>query len=257
MAVYKIGNHTIECYDSIQNLPVLRFQKFNKYQMIASEIGNDFSDYDRRTEKALAFLHKGMVKEGIQELNNRRQMVFNAFNEMSPTLHSFAILVKRIDKKIYEDYSPDDIDRIIKHLNEIGLTMNESLEKLKEIKKKIETELSVYYPQFFSKKSNQEQIALRYKRAQLMLDGIIEIPEDYEQKKFEVEKEILEHDLPNVWNVWEKQNMERTLEVDFHKFAIAVTELSNQDLKNISTFTFYATVEHLKEKHAKQKIKTK
>ena len=82
--VYKFKNHEIEIYDSIQNLPVLRFQKFNKYQMIASEIGNDFADYDKRTEKALAFLHKNMVQEAIQELNNRRQTVFNAYNEFTP-----------------------------------------------------------------------------------------------------------------------------------------------------------------------------
>ena len=50
----------------------------------------------------------------------------------------------------------------------------------------------------------------------------------------------------------EENNMERVLEVDFNKFAIQVTELSNQRLEDMTTFRFYATVEYLKEKNKKQ-----
>lgn len=249
--VYKFKNHEIEIYDSIQNLPVLRFQKFNKYQMIASEIGNDFADYDKRTEKALAFLHKNMVQEAIQELNNRRQTVFNAYNEFTPIGKSFAVLIKRIDKTVYETYAPDDLDAIIKHLNDIGFDYETSMNKLREVKKKIETELVVYYPQFFPKNSRKEHTALRVKRVNALLDKIIFQDETCKPKIYEIEKEILEIDKPNIWNVWQDNNMERILEVDFQKFGIAVTELSGQSLTDITTFTFYATVEHLKEKHQK------
>jgi hypothetical protein len=73
------------------------------------------------------------------------------------------------------------------------------------------------------------------------------------QNLYDLEKEILENDKPNIWNVWKDDNMERILEVDFQKFGIAVTELTGQNLQEISTFTFYSTVEHLKEKHSKNK----
>lgn len=149
--VYKFKNHEIEIYDSIQNLPVLRFQKFNKYQMIASEIGNDFADYDKRTEKALAFLHKNMVQEAIQELNNRRQTVFNAYNEFTPIGKSFAVLIKRIDKTVYEMYAPDDLDAIIKHLNDIGFDFETSMNKLREVKKKSKPNWSFIIRSFFQK----------------------------------------------------------------------------------------------------------
>lgn len=76
-----------------------------------------------------------------------------------------------------------------------------------------------------------------------------------DKQLYETEKELLEMDKPNVWNVWQGKNMERALEVDFQKFGIAVTELSAQSLAEISTFTFYATVEHLKEKHKPNKNK--
>ena len=251
--VYKFKNHEIEIYDSIQNLPVLRFQKFNKYQMIASEIGNDFADYDKRTEKALAFLHKNMLQEAIQELNNRRQTVFNAYNEFTPIGKSFAVLIKRIDKTVYEMYAPDDLDAILKHLNDIGFDFETSMVKLREVKKKIETELVVYYPNFFPKNTDQNKSYLRVSRVNAMLDMIINNDDSYSDRVFEIEKEILEDDKPNIWNVWQENNMERVLEVDFQKFGISVMELSGQNLTEITTFTFYATVEHLKEKFKKNK----
>jgi len=119
-------------------------------------------------------------------------------------------------------------------------------------KKKIETELVVYYPEFFPKNGNKEQTALRVRRVNLILDSIInqQIEED---QIFNVEKEILETDKPNVWNVWKKGNMERVLEVEFHKFAISVVEKSKQPLDTLTTFTFYATVEHLKEVYKPKK----
>lgn len=134
--IYKHGKHEIELFDSIHNLPILRFQRFNKYQMIASEIGSTFQDYDQRTVKALQFIQKGMKEEAIQELENRRQTVFNAFNEFSPIGKSFAVLVKRIDKTEYDDFSPDNLDRCLEHLERIGLGTINAIESLREVKKK-------------------------------------------------------------------------------------------------------------------------
>lgn len=248
--VYKFKNHEIEIYDSIQNLPILRFQKFNKYQMIASEVGNDFLDYEKRTEQALKFLKSGMINEAIQELNNRRQAVWNAYNEFTPLGRAFAVLVRRIDNVKYEEYSPDDLDRILLHLNNIGVDVETSLNQLKEVKKKIETELVVYFPLYFQKNSNKEQSVLRLKLANLKLDEIIE---EETKEKSEVVKELLEHEKPNSWNVWDKGNMERAMEVDFQKFALMVTEKSNQTLHKMTTFTFYTMAELIKEKNSKNK----
>lgn len=223
--------------------------------MIANEIGNDFQDYNQRTEKALAFLYKGMVKEAIDELNNRQMLVFNAYNEASPNLYCFAVAVKRIDSTMYEDFAPDSLEQIIEHLDRIGLTNNDALLKLKEIKKKIDTELGVYFPKFFGKVSNKEFTALRYKRAFAKLDAVIERDKDFSEEQYSIEKQMLEKDKPNIWNVHIKGNMERALEVDFQKFVIDVMGPSAKDIKEVMTFEFYSRVENLTEKKQKQKPK--
>jgi hypothetical protein len=75
---------------------------------------------------------------------------------------------------------------------------------------------------------------------------------DLDSSIYDVERDILEGDKPNKWDVWADGNMERILEVDFQKFALNVTELSGLKLEDTTTFTFYASVEYLKEKHPKK-----
>ena len=66
---------------------------------------------------------------------------------------------------------------------------------------------------------------------------------------FNTEREILNHETPNNWNVNVEENMERTLEVDFHEFALAVISETGQDLSATSAFVFYSTVGMLEKKH--------
>lgn len=134
--IKKHGKHEIEIFDSIHSLPILRFQRCNKYQMQTVEIGNTFADYDQRTSKIIQFLKKGMTNEAIQELENRRQTVFNAFNEFAPSGKTFAILVKRIDDTYYNTFAPDDLNRCLEHLERIGFGFDTSMETLKDVKKK-------------------------------------------------------------------------------------------------------------------------
>lgn len=107
----------------------------------------------------------------------------------------------------------------------------------------------VYFPKRFPRNGNPEQTALRKKRIDTLLDVVIDDGRNYDETLFKVEKEILEHDKPNIWNIYHEENMERALEVDFQKFGIAVTNMTGQKLEETTTMTFFASVEHLEEKH--------
>jgi len=73
--------------------------------------------------------------------------------------------------------------------------------------------------------------------------------EEFKDELYKVEKEILNYDKPNSWNVYDDHNMERELEVDFQKFGVAVAAQVGVDINKVSTFTFYASLEHLKDKN--------
>lgn len=136
MKTIEFKNHKIVIYASIETLPIKRYQKFNKFLMIDNEVGSCFEDYDVRTSKAVEFLRKDLKEEAIQELENRRQAVFNSFEEYSPKNNAFAILVHSIDDKIYSNYSDEGIKEVIDKLDEIGYNRKELDKEVSEVKKK-------------------------------------------------------------------------------------------------------------------------
>lgn len=149
--IIQCGKHEVELYDSMHSLGILRFQRFNKYQMNAIEIGNTFDDYDRRTAQAYKFLQKKMIPEALQELNNRRMTVFNAFNEFTPTGKALSILVKRIDKRVFKEYNPTALDEILKRLDEIGFSYEMTIDNLNDVKKKSKKNVKSIFQSIFQR----------------------------------------------------------------------------------------------------------
>ncbi|AHK11383.1 tail assembly chaperone [Flavobacterium sp. phage 1/32] len=132
-------NKEIIFYDSPENLPIKRFQRFNKYVLIDVEVGQSFEDYDQRTHKAVAFLRKDMKEEAIKELENRRQMVYNAFEEYSPKHYALALMVKSINGQVFTDITEKGLEEVLIKLDEIGYTQKELELDLSEVKKKFTT----------------------------------------------------------------------------------------------------------------------
>lgn len=126
----------IEFYESAEDLPIRRFQRFNKLLMIDTEVGNTFDDYDIRTQKTIEFLNKQMYAEAIKELQNRRQMVYHAFEEYSPKHFALAIMVKSIDGKPFTDMSEKGLSEVLELLNESGYTEKQLGNDISDVKKK-------------------------------------------------------------------------------------------------------------------------
>lgn len=139
MKSYKLGLHEVKFYNSIDDLPIKRFQKFNKYMMIDNEVGSTFEDFLRRDRMISEFIDKEMYEEAKTAMSNRSQTVFNAYMDYSPREQALAIMVHSIDGKRYTDYSDDTLDEITGRLDEYGFTkkdMDETIEKVKKKSKK-------------------------------------------------------------------------------------------------------------------------
>lgn len=136
MRVVKVGESVVEFFDSPDEMPMRRYQRFNKFVMIDNEVGSNFEDYNRRTMKGIELLKKNLVTEAIQEFSNRRQMVFNSFEGYSPKGRALAILVHSIDGDVFNDYSKGSLDKIEDKLNEIGFSYKLTEETVREVKKK-------------------------------------------------------------------------------------------------------------------------
>lgn len=252
--IVEVKGHIIEVFDDIKELGILRFQNMNKYNMKANEVGDNFQDYDARMLKALTFLESSMIDEAKQELSNQRLTVFNAYNNNIVNGKAFAVMVKSIDGYKYNTYESSDVEKVILHLEKIGLSHINSMEALNEVKKKIEKQLQVYFPESFSNYLELEQNTLKLKLINSSCDAIIHQgeAEKHEKEAAKLKKQLLETVKPNVWNVNIENNIEKTIEVDFKVYAFYVTDHLKLDLKNITVFDFYASVKYKKEKFKKK-----
>ena len=127
----------IEFYESIDLLPIRKYQKFNKFLMISNEVGEDLSDYDRRTQRAISYLRQNDTKNAIKELTNRRQMVFNALQEYSPQNMALAVMVKSIDGIECTSIDENSLNNVLDRLNELGFSKKQIKEKVISLKKKL------------------------------------------------------------------------------------------------------------------------
>lgn len=132
MKIENIGGHRVEIFESIEDLPVLRFHKYNKMQLIDSGVGSDTGDVMHRIEKAIRFCRVDPEK-AADELFNLRQAIHLINNEISPKMLSFAALVKSIDGEECSDISDEGLGRTLEKLKfeKVGV-INEALEASKK-----------------------------------------------------------------------------------------------------------------------------
>jgi hypothetical protein len=124
-------------YSSPEDLPMKRYQRFNKYLMIDNEVGSDFADFNTRLNKVVQFFKKGMNTAGSKELENWRQMVYNSFKEYSPKGMALACLVKSIGGVECKSITGDALQKVVDRLDELGFSERKTDQVTKTVKKKL------------------------------------------------------------------------------------------------------------------------
>ena len=117
MKIGKVNNHTIEIYDSIDEMPINRFHKYSKYLLIDSGVGSDLQDILTHIERAMIYT-KTNPALAITELENMRQALYLVSEEISPKYMAFAVLVNKIDGKPADDLSDVGLKRVLDTLQE-------------------------------------------------------------------------------------------------------------------------------------------
>ena len=92
-----INKKIVRVYDSIDEMPIINFQKYNKYLLIDSGIGSDADDIDAHIIKIAKFIKANNSKKALQELQNMRQNMYMVNSEISPKYLAFAALIYSID----------------------------------------------------------------------------------------------------------------------------------------------------------------
>ena len=171
MVTVKIGKHTVEMYDTIEELPIVRFHKYQKLLLIDAGIGADINAFDQRIEKTRRFLMDGKTDKAQQELENLRQSVFLIQSGINPKHRAFAALVAKLDGVECGDVSDDGLAKLTETLNDAP--ESELTAQLDAVKKKIDGELRLYFPGIFADSEIKEYYDLLRKRTLAVLENII------------------------------------------------------------------------------------
>lgn len=171
MVTVKIGKHTVEMYDTIEELPIVRFHKYQKLLLIDAGIGADINAFDQRIEKTRRYLMDGKPEKAQQELENLRQSVFLIQSGINPKHRAFAALVAKMDGVECNDVSDDGLAKLTETLNDAP--ESELTAQLDAVKKKIDGELRLYFPALFADSEIKEYYDLLKKRTMAVLANII------------------------------------------------------------------------------------
>lgn len=247
MRTLKIGKHNVEMFDSIEDLPITRFHKYNKMLMIDAGLGSDLTDVDAHIEKVIAFMREGNNEDAIGELMNWRQAIYFVQMNLSPKHLAFASLVTKIDGKPYNDLSDDGLAKVINVLNDTK--RSEVVDTLSEAKKKINEELRTYFPMQFDDSETKEYYDLLKQRTMRTLEAIIN-DKGWEDVTAATNK-LLTFKKPTKFNGTDSIEVES--DINFEKMCLMLAQHLNVDAKKMTTLAFYNAYHYLREQNKKQK----
>ena len=137
MKVIDTGKHVIKLYDSVDELPIGAYQRYNKFLLIDAGIGSSVDDFDAHIVKLAKLIGNNEREKAAQELQNMRQNLYMINANISPKYMAFAALVYSIDGQKIEAVSDDDYGELLAKIQEMPHSL--LTKTLDWLKKKLQT----------------------------------------------------------------------------------------------------------------------
>lgn len=132
-----INGHLIELYDSIEDMPITRYNSFNRYSIIDSGLGNTFADVDQKITETIGLLNSDQKEKAVQSLLNMRNTYYFMFENIDPKCNSFLCMIKSIDGVPNDDISENGLLKAKDRLLKTKISRQMIITLLGEIKKKL------------------------------------------------------------------------------------------------------------------------
>lgn len=256
MRTTNIGGMKVELYDSIDELPMLRFHKYNKMLLIDAGIGSNLSDFDSHIEKIMRYLKTKNPELAAIELDNLRQNVYFIQSNVSPQHLAFAVLVRSIDGVPCNDLSDSGLQEVVDKLGTVPI--GEMAAQISAAKKKLDDELHNYFPNLYDDAAVKEYYDELRRRTLIMLDAIIDgDTEDRRKEIDEITTSLLLYNRPQSFNGY--NNAEIQYDKQFENMCLLISQHLHVDPKRYTVLEYYNAFEYIKKmlKSANSKKKSK
>lgn len=239
MKTITVKNKTIKLYDSIDEMPITNFQKYNRYILLDVGLGSDVNSVDEHIANLAKLIKTDMVK-AQRELQNLRQNMHLIVSNISPKYMAFAALIQSIDNKPLNDLSDDNLKEVLNNIKEVEHSTIASF--LTRVKKKLEFELETYFPSEFCNAKEKEVYDKLKQRTLLMLQGIIEDKNTSE----EIAKiDDFLFSLHNPKQFVGSTSVEIKYEKQFETSCMLISQKTGMTAKKMTVFEFYNTLTNI------------
>lgn len=249
-----LNGHQVRIYDSIDELPIVRFHRYNRMLLVDAGIGSDISDFDGHIERVVRYIRKGENENAAKELDNMRQNVYMIMSGQSVNDLSFACLVESIDGERCDDLSPEGLTKIVEMLG--GTPRKELADEYQSVKKKIDEELGVYFPALFDDVTTREYYDILKRLTMTNLSRIAD--GDSDEKKAQAEElreRLVLFQKPKVFTGHD--GLEVKHDKEFETMCLMITKETGRDAKGMTVLEYYNAYEYLREKARKAQNKAR
>lgn len=237
-----VNKKVVQVYDSIDEMPIVNFQKYNKYLLIDSGIGSDADDIDAHIARIAKFIKSNNAKKALQELQNMRQSMYMVNSEISPKYLAFAALIHSIDGEEVNDLSDDGLKNVLAKLKEIK--HSKIIDFLVWLKKKVTTELEIYFPGDFVSPKEKDAYDKLKQRTLFVLDSMINGTDNSEQ----IETiDIVMLNMHSPKSYIGSESVEIKYDKQFESTCLLIAQKTSMDAKKMTVLQFYNAVDNIKQ----------
>lgn len=239
MRTLNLNNMEIKVYDCIDELPIVNFQKYNKYIMLDAGLGSDIDSVDQHITN-IARLINTDKKKAMQELQNMRQNMHLIVNELSPKYMAFASLIHSINGEVVSDLSDENLKSIIEKINRVK--NYKIIDLLLWLKKKLYIELEQYFPEEFGINAIEKGM---YDKIKLRTILILKSISEDDDSKYAHDIQCLNDELFNNYNPSNfigKNSVEIRYDKQFESACVLISQKLNVDAKKMNTLAFYNAI---------------
>lgn len=238
MRTENINGHTLVLYNGIDEMPILNYQRYNKYLLIDAGIGPGTEAIDEKIVIIAKHIKKDDKKSAIDELTNLRLSLFMTQNEISPKLMSLVAMCYSIDGEVITDYSDENIKQLLIKLQHSKYST--LIEIFNQVKKKIETELRGYFPKHFENAKEKDKIVNIIRLLNAKLD-FIETRQDNSASVHALEEKLDAVEKPMIFEG--KNSIEIEYDKQFETTCLLISQKSKQNPRIMTVLQFYSTLD--------------
>ena len=253
--IHQLGKHKVEMYEDIENMPVVRFHKYNKMLIVEAGIGSDVAAADSHLAKIAALVRQKDCDKALQEIANMQQCLYFAAESVSPRLLAFSALGRSIDGDPCDDLTDEGLTATAAKLSDVPVAQIAAV--FAGVKKKIDEALRLYFPKSFDDAEVKEYYDCLRSRALCQLEAIQAGGGDgcIKGEIARLSDAVLTFFAPQPFGGSEGVEVRHDKGIEY--LCLALAQNMHVNAKKMTVMEFYNALEYAREEARKQKKQTK